>query len=404
MLTTKKIEKLRRVPGRYHVGHSLYLQVVPNGASWLLRYQINGRERWMGLGSARLFSLSEAKESAKEAQRQLKKDRIDPVEARRAAKAAAAVAAAKAITFRQAAAAYIASHEAGWTVKHREQVDASLATFVFPVFGHLPVKDIDTGIVVAALKPHWQTKVVTMSRVRSRVEAVLGWCIAGGYRGEPNPARWKHHLDQLLARPSKVAKVEHHTALPYRDIPSFMAALRQREGTAALALQFLVMTAARTSEVTGARWSEIDLKTATWTIPATRMKADREHRVPLSNHVIALLQSLHVEDDNDHLFIGPRAGLGLSGEAMAVLLKRMRINATVHGFRSAFSDWAHETSTFPNHVIEISLAHAVGSEVERAYRRGDLLQKRRKLMQAWATFCCAPPVEETGGNVLPFHA
>jgi integrase len=402
MLTAKKVERTKG-PGRYHDGHGLYLQVVnANNKSWLLRYERNGRERWFGLGPAHTFSLKEARERARAA-RQLLHDDIDPIDHRKAQRAAQAAAKAKAITFAEAARRYFDQHEGKWrNAKHRAQFLSTLKTYAYPVVGNMAVADIDTPAVLRAVEPIWLTKTETASRVRGRIENVLDWCTVRGYRSGDNPARWKGHLAEVLPARGQVARPVHHAAMPYRELPAFMAALRARQGTAARALEFAILTAARTGEVIGARWSEIDIEDKTWTVPAGRMKGGKEYRVALSERAIDLLRDLPTEDNNGFIFVGPRAGSGLSNMAMAQTLKRMgHGDITVHGFRSSFRDWAAETTAFPNHVVEMALAHVVGDKVESAYRRGDLLAKRRQLAEAWSRYCTSPPMPaQTGKTVV----
>jgi integrase len=389
-LTPKGIAKLRqrKRPARYHDGHGLYLRVTSRtSASWILRYEHHGHERMLGLGPLRLVGLKEARLRAREAQRQLKLDGIDPVLHRREKKAERALAAAKAMSFEDAAKGFHAQHEAKWkNAKHSAQFLSTLRAYVFPTLGQLPVGAIDTGLVLQVLEPIWKTKTETASRVRGRIESVLDWATVRGYRSGDNPARWKGHLAEVLPARSQIAKVAHHPALPYAELPGFMRILRQRPGSAARALEFCILTAARTGEVIGAKWNEIDLKAATWTIPAGRMKGSREHRVPLSPRAITLLRALPREDGNEFVFLGSSAGI--SDMAMTAVLRRMeRGDITVHGFRSTFSDWAHEQTPFPKVVIDMALAHVIGDKVEAAYRRGDLFAKRRQLMQAWAKYC-----------------
>ena len=340
--------------------------------------------------------MEEARERARKA-RQLVKDGIDPLEARNAereaARAALALAAAKAMTFAEAANAYYQIHEAGWSnEKHRQQWQNTLRDYVLPKIGPLAVADIDVGQVLRCIEPDWQTKTQTMMRVRARIESVLAWATVRGYRSGDNPAKWRGHLSEVLPAPNSVTPIVHHDALPYAELPKFMAELRAVEGIAARALEFLILTACRTGEVAGARWAEVDFKNATWTIPKSRMKAKRMHVVPLSKHAIELLTALPREAE----FVFPsvaEAGASISTMALLRALRRLRDNIAVHGFRSTFSDWAHETTNFPNHVIEISLAHSVGSGTEKAYRRGDMVVKRTKLMETWAGYCFAPPAE-----------
>lgn len=396
-LTEKRIAKLKE-PGRYLDQHGLYLQVMsPDNRSWLLRYDRNGRgERWMGLGPLHTISLEEARERARKA-RQLLLDGVDPLDARKAQRALEraqrALEAAKAVTFEECAEQYFKFHSPKWkNAKHCAQFLSTLKMYVYPVLGKLPVAAIDKALVLLAIEPIWYTKTETASRVRGRIESVLDFAHTRGYRtnGE-NPAAWEGNLVHALPARGEIAKVEHHAAMPYADVPAFIAELRKREGVAALALEFAILTAARTGEVIGACWSEIDLGQKTWTVPAGRMKAHREHRVPLSDRALEILRSLPREENNPFVFIGPRWG-GLSNMAMSACLSRMgRDNVTVHGFRSTFRDWAAERTGYPNHVVEMALAHVVGDKVEAAYRRGDLFAKRARLMTEWAKFCATKP-------------
>ena len=345
----------------------------------------------MGLGPLHTINLPEARERARRARQQLL-DGIDPLEARAAAKNTAALAAARSLTFEAATNAYFEAHEKSWTnAKHRAQVLSSLSTYAFPKIGKLPVAAIDTTLVMKCIEPIWQDKTETASRVRGRIEAVLGWATVRGYRTGDNPARWKGHIAELLPSRDRIQKTVHHAALPFAALPGFMAALTVRAGPGAKALEFTILTAARTGEVIGARWSEIDLNEKVWTVPAGRIKGGREHRVPLSDRALTLLRALPTEKNNPFVFLGPRKGGGLSAMAMAQVLKRMgHGDVTIHGFRSTFRDWAAERTNYPNHVVEMALAHVVGSKVEAAYRRGDLLDKRRALMAAWAAFASRP--------------
>jgi integrase len=379
-------------PGMHCDGGGLYLQAVLGAGgvtrkSWLFRFAENGRERQMGLGSLDNVSLAQARDKAAECRR-LRQEGIDPIEARDAQRAAAAAENAKTMTFDQCAAGFIAAHRAGWrNTKHASQWQNTLTTYVSPVFRNLAVRAIDVGLVIKALEPIWSTKPETASRVRGRIEAVLDWAAARGFRDGDNPARWKGRLDKLLPRPSKVRAVEHHAALPYDEISSFMVELREREGVAARAFEFAILTAARTGEVLGAQWSEIDSGAKVWTVPAGRMKSGREHRVPLSGAAVAVLKRMAKAREGDHVFPGDRRAT-LSNMAFLMLLRRMgRGDLTAHGFRSTFRDWAAERTNFPNEVVEMALAHAISDKTEAAYRRGDLFEKRRKLMDAWAAYC-----------------
>ncbi len=378
--------------GYYADGGGLYLQVSPSRAkSWVFRFKRDGRLREMGLGPAHTITLAEAREHATECRKQRLRD-IDPIEARHANKAATKLAASKAMTFRQCAEAYIDAHKSTWVnAKHAAQWPSSLSTYAYPIFGDLPVQSIDVVLVTKALEPIWQTKTETASRLRGRIETVLDWATAREFRQGDNPARWRGHLDKLLPPRSRVQKVEHHSALPYAEIGAFVAGLREQDSVSALALEFLILTAARTSEVIGAKWDEIDLGAALWTIPADRMKAKREHRVPLSKSALAIVKRLHNHRSGEFVFPGARAGKPLSNMALLKLIERMnRSDLTVHGFRSTFRDWAAERTNFPRDVAEHALAHSLPDKVEAAYRRGDLFEKRRKMMDAWARHCSQP--------------
>lgn len=405
-LTALKVEKLRE-PGMYPDGAGLYLRITKDGTkNWVLRYMLAGRPRWMGLGPLALFGLQEARGKAMHARR-LRHDGIDPIDARRAARLRERLEAAKAVTLKECAESYVASHRSGWrSAKHASQWAATLETYVYPMIGGLPVQSIDTGLVSRVLQPIWTAKPETAGRVRGRIEVILDWAKAHGFRSGENPARWRGHLDKLLPARSKVAKVEHHAALPYGELPDFMASLHQQEGIAARALEFAILTAARTGEVIGAEWSEINLVDKTWTVPADRMKAGREHRIPLASRALAILgemQELKTKPDG-FVFPGAKTGKALSNMAFLMLLRRMkRDGITAHGFRSSFRDWASERTNFPSEVAEMALAHTVGSKVEVAYRRTDLFEKRRRLMSAWGTFCSAPAKNQPS-NVTPMRA
>jgi integrase len=401
MLTAKRVEREKR-PGRYRDGavRGLYLQVGPTGGkSWGLRFERDGRERWYGLGPLSVVDLKMARERARAA-RLLLLDGVDPIDHRKAEKARRAAATARLLTFREATQQYFDQHERRWkNAKHRTQFTNTLREYAFPVLGDMAVADIGTPEVLRAIEPHWHTKTETMSRVRGRIESVLDWCAVRGYRTGDNPARWTGHLSEVLPARGDIKKTVHHPAMPYAELPAFMAELRKREGMAARALEFVILTAARTGEVIGARWSEVDLDGRIWTVPARRMKGGKEHRVPLSDRAVELLRGLPTEDGNDFVFAGSRAGTGLSNTTLTQVLKRMNHDGiTVHGMRSTFRDWASETTNFPNQVVEMALAHAVGDKVEAAYRRGDLLRKRQQLAEAWSRYCTSP-----AGAVLPMR-
>jgi integrase len=387
-------------PGQFLDGkggvRGLYLVVEhKRNASWGLRYELDKRTHWMGLGSALLgdgVTLDEAREKAKAARAKLR-DKVDPLQARRAEQAAARLAAIKVLTFREAAEQFIAQREAGWkNGRHHQQWNQTLQQYAFPVIGNLPVNAIDTGLVLKCIEPIWQTKTATASRLRGRIEAVLDWATVRDYRSGDNPARWRGHLEHVLPKQSAVAAVEHHPALAYQDVAGFVAKLKTHKAVAASAMLFAILTAARSNEVVGACWSEIDLKTKTWTVPAERMKAGKEHRVPLSDAAVALLRDLPREDGNAFVFVGARAGSALNAKALTRLLSRMGVDAVPHGFRSSFSTWAAEQTNFANEVREQSLAHAISDKVEAAYKRTTLFDKRRQLMAAWSKYITTAPM------------
>jgi integrase len=315
-------------------------------------------------------------------------DKIDPLERRQTENAAKKIEAARMMTFDDCASAYIKAHEVSWhNTKHRQQWQNTLATYVSPKFGSMPVAEIDVAMVTQAIEPLWTTKPETAARVRGRIEAVLDWAKARGFREGENPARWRGHLSNLLPARTKVRAVKHHAAMSYSEIGTFMADLRTREGAAAAALEFLILTAARTGEVIGARRPEIDLHARMWTIPAKRMKSKREHRVPLSSAAMKVLERANIEG-SEFLFPGTKAGQGLSNMALLKVLERMnRGDLTVHGFRATFKTWATERSNFPRELVEAALGHVLEDKTEAAYQRGDMLEKRRRLMTAWAEFC-----------------
>lgn len=400
-LSTARVASLSK-RGLYADGLGLYLQVAEGGTkSWLFRFMKDGRARKMGLGSVHTVTLAMAREKATEARRRLLDD-VDPIEERKEARQAVRLEAAKSLTFKECAERYIAAHSAGWkNVKHAAQWSATLETYAYPHFGNLPVASIDVGLVLKAIEPIWNTKTETASRVRGRIESVLDWAAARKYRSGENPARWRGHLDHLLPARRDVSKVKHHPALPYAEVGGFISTIREIEGVASRALEFAILTAARTNEVVKARWPEVDVEARMWTIPAERMKAGREHRVPLSDRAIEILAGLPREKGSDFVFIGDKPGKPLSNMAMLMMLRRMkRDDLTVHGFRSTFRDWAAEQTAYPNEMVEMALAHAVSDKTEAAYRRGDMLEKRRRLMQDWSAFCNLPA---RGGEVVPMR-
>jgi integrase len=391
-LSPTAVQKAKK-PGMYADGGGLYLQVTSAGArSWIFRYASGGREREMGLGSLAAISLAAARQRAADA-REIKARGLDPIEARAADKAAAEAEKARQVTFEDAATRYVSSHKAAWrNAKHATQWTNTLKAYAYPIFGSIAVQDVDTGLVLKALEPIWTTKTETATRVRQRIESILDWAKSRGHRTGENAARWRGHLDNLLPKPSKVKKVRHHPALPYAEVGDFTKRVRAQEGLSARALELAILTASRTSEIIGLKWSEIDLEKKLWIVPANRIKAEREHRVPLSGRTGALLESLlPLRRDDDYVFPADKKGKHLSNGAMLALLDRMgRSDITTHGFRSTFKDWATECTGFPSEVSEMALAHAVKDKTEAAYRRGDLFEKRRKLMDAWATYCGKP--------------
>ena len=405
-LSALAVSKLK-TEGRYAVGGAdgLHLRIAGASRAWVLRLAVGTRtdakgkavvhRRDIGLGSYPEVSLSEAREKARELRKQVR-DGIDPIEERNATKLRAKLEAAKTKTFEECANAYIEANRAGWkNEKHVQQWQNTLATYAFPKIGQLPVAAIDTGLILNVLQQEtgedkaqlWHAKTETASRLRGRLESILDWAAFRGYREGENPARWKGHLEHELPARSKVQKVEHHAALPYAELGAFMVELRKREGLSARALEFAILCASRSGEVRGATWAEIDLPGRIWTVPAERMKAGKEHRVPLSDEVVKLLEALPRIVGNDYVFPAPRGGQ-LSDMALTAVLRRMEHGGlTQHGFRSTFRDWAGETTAYPREVCEHALAHKLADGVEAAYQRGDLLAKRARLMADWARYC-----------------
>ena len=370
--------------GFHNVGgaRGLYLRVTASGArSWILRVMVGGRRRDMGLGGWPDVPLAEARDRARQARRKIEEGK-DPIEQRREARDALRTTP----TFKWCAEQTIEAKRPEWkSVKHGEQWAATLKTYAYPIIGNMPVDQVEITHIVSVLSPIWTTKTETATRLRARLESVISWATVSRYRRGDNPARWRGNLDAVLAKPGKVAKVVHHAALPIGQLPAFMRALRKREGMAARALEFLILTAARSGEVRGATWDEIDLRGKVWTIPADRMKAGKEHRVPLVPRVVKLLKTLPRIADETHVFPAPRGG-ALSDMTLSAVMKRMEVDAVPHGFRSTFRDWASEKTSFPREVAEAALAHAIENKVEAAYRRGDLFDKRREMMVAWDKF------------------
>lgn len=391
-LNAKQVENLTE-PGTYDDGDGLRLMVKASGSkSWVFRYQFQGKRRDMGLGSFPALSLKAARLAVADHRRTMANG-TDPMAARDAEREAQRQQAAKRVTFDTVAAEYIASHRAGWkNAKHGQQWANTLATYAAPIIGHLSPSEITTAHVLEVLQPIWGEKTETASRVRNRIELILDAAKARGLRDGENPARWRGHLDKLLPKRSKVQAREHHAALPWPELPAFMVKLAGHDELTYKAMRLTILTACRTSEVLGAVWSEIDLESRTWTIPAARMKADKEHRVPLSAAALEVLASLPRVDGNPYLFPGQRAGRPLSNMAMLMGLRRMgRGELTMHGFRSTFRDWAAENTHYPREVCEMALAHVVATGAEAAYWRGDVFEKRRALMADWAAYATTAP-------------
>ncbi len=410
-----KLNALRVVqakkPGLYGDGNGLFLQVGRGGTkSWIFRYSFAERRRDMGLGSLQFVSLAEARAKALGA-RKLLLEGFDPIEVRASNKKAAMAAAAKAVTFRVAASKFIEANKSGWrNAKHADQWAATLEAYAHPVIGSEPVGSIDCEMILKVLEPIWSVKTETARRVRGRIENILDWARARGLRTTENPARWRGLLEHMLPKQPKAALVQHHPALPYCEVAALMKALASQAGDAARALELTILTAARTSEVTAATWPEFDLQSRLWIIPASRIKAGREHRVPLSEAAHAVLVQQERLKRNEYVFPSTMDDRPLSNMAMAELLKRMREakvavalktvtnggrsrHFTVHGFRSTFRDWAAEQTSHASEVAEMALAHVVSDKVEAAYRRGDLLAKRFSLMEEWAAHCGRPAIQ-----------
>jgi integrase len=398
-LTALKVARLKE-PGRYGDGGGLYLRVAAyklkdgtaaRSKNWLFRFERNGRERQMGLGSLNTLTLAEARAAARDCRRALLQG-TDPIEARRTQQHRVKLDAARTITFRQCAERYIAAHRSSWkNPAHAAQWPASLGSYVYPIIGDLPVAVIDTALVLKCIEPIWHIKPDTAGRVRGRIEIVLDWAKARDLRSGENPARWRGHLANVLPSRAKLnRKTQHHPALPYADAPAFMAELCARDDISARALELTILTAARTSEVIRAQWSEIDLEAKLWTVPGGRMKSGRTHIVPLSDRAVEILEDLPRIEGCDFVFPGAKNGQPLSNMAMLELLRGMRPGLTVHGFRSTFRDWAGDRTNYPRDVTEAALAHTIENETEAAYRRSTAVEKRRHLMADWARYCALP--------------
>lgn len=395
-LTALKVKSVTS-PGLYGDGLGLWLRVRPSGVkSWAFRYMIDGRAREMGLGPTHTITLAKAREKATECRIAILEGR-DPIKERRRER----VKQRGSLSFRECAEKYIAAHKASWkNDKHKAQWTATLETYAFPAFGDLPVAEVDTADVMRTLEPIWSTKTETASRLRGRIERVLDWAKAREYRHGENPACWRGHLDNLLPARSKVQRVKHHAALPYTEMPGFMTDLRACDGISARALEFAILTGTRSGEVRGAAWDEIE--GAVWTIPGERMKAGKSHRVPLSDRAKAILTGMRAHGQSGFIFPSTKRSASLSDMSMTAVLRRMgRNDLTAHGFRSTFRDWAAERTGYPREVCEMALAHSIPDKVEAAYRRGDLFDKRRRLMDEWARYCNQSP--DADAEVVPMR-
>ncbi|MCB9957967.1 MAG: integrase arm-type DNA-binding domain-containing protein [Rhodospirillaceae bacterium] len=392
-LTARTLKDLP--PGMHADGGGLYLQVTPAGArTWIFRYSLKKRRREMGLGSLATFTLTEARSRAGDA-RKLVADGLDPIDKRDHDREATH----RAIpAFHDIALSYIGANRAGWrNAKHGQQWANTLATYAFPTLGNLPVDQIDTRHVLSVLQPIWTEKPETASRVRGRIEVILDSAKAQGHRQGENPARWKGHLDTILPAKGRVARVVHHAAMAYADVPGFWPLLEAQDGIGAKALAFQILTACRPGEVRCAEWSEVDLEASVWTVPGERMKAGNTHRVPLSDAAVAILRRMAAVRQSDLVFPGQKPARPLSDMAVKRVLVRLGLDVTPHGFRSTFRTWAAEQTSTPHEVCEAALAHVPSSQVVAAYQRGDLFERRRHLMDAWARFVITP----AGARVVP---
>ena len=403
-LSALEVKRLT-APGRHAVGivPGLMLEIKQSGArSWILRTMVGTKRKDIGLGGYPGITLAMATERAREAKGAIREG-VDPVAERKAKQTNIEW------TFRTCALAYIQTHKPSWkNAKHGQQWENTLETYVYPHFGHKHIKDVDTEDVVSAIRPEWSTKNETMVRIRNRIELVLSWAAAQGYRPKGfNPAQWRGHLDQVLPKPSKVNKRQHHPAIAVEDAHAFLKKLRTLDGTSIRCLEFVIFTACRSGESRLATWAEFDLANQVWNIPGERMKSGRQHRVPLTDAVLAMVKNLPRFKDaqgNDAplVFPGRDVTKPLSDMSLTAIMRRMKVDAVPHGFRSTFRDWAAEKTNYPNEVVEMALAHAIGSGTEAAYRRGDLFDKRRHLMTDWGAFLDTAPVQ--GGNVVELRA
>ncbi|MDD5334477.1 MAG: integrase arm-type DNA-binding domain-containing protein [Rhodoferax sp.] len=404
-LSAMEINRLK-APGLVSVGGvpGLSFQITPTGArSWILRVKIGTKRRDMGLGPFPGVTLAQAREKARQARETIDQGH-DPILNRERARSELRAAQASAITFEDAADKFIQNKKAEWSnEKHASQWVATLETYAFPVSGKLHVQDVHDAHILKILEPIWATKTETATRVRGRIENVLDWAAAKKYRKGENPARWRGHLDKLLPAPKKITKVEHHPAVPVDDIASVYSSLKARKGVAARALEFTLLTAARSGEVRGATWAEFDFDKSLWVIPAERMKARVEHRVPLTESAADILRALPRPDGSEFVFAAPRGGQ-LSDMSLTAVMRRMELTEVPHGLRSTFRDWAAERTNFPRDLAEKALAHTLESKVESSYQRGDMLEKRRVMMAAWAKFLATPVTKACNITTLTRHA
>ncbi len=398
-LTAVKINKATK-KGMLADGRGLYLQISQSGSkSWIYRYEVNGKDKSHGLGGYPTISLADARDAADKC-RKLRQNGIDPIEQKRKELAALKLEDAKSITFKQCATTFIDSHKAGWkNPKHEMYWRNTLETYAYPIIGDLSVQSVDTGLVLAVIEPIWFTKTETASRVRQRIENILDWAKARGYREGENPARWRGHLNTQLPERNKVQKVRHFPAMSYKELPAYFCGLRQVDTVSAKALAFTILTATRATEAREALWSEIDLENNLWIIPPERMKAGREHRVPLSSEALAILEEIKGYD-KCFLFPGLKTKKSISEASIRQLLKKTHDGLTVHGFRSSFRDWCAEMTSYPREVAEAALAHTLSNATEAAYQRGDLLIKRSKLMDAWTDYCVT---DNQAGEIIPLN-
>jgi integrase len=402
-LSALHVKRLAATIGFHAVGGvaGLYLAVTSETASsWILRVVVGDSRADLGLGSYPEIGVAQARDRAREARDQIRRG-IDPRHAKKAAAAALRGAVAKSLTFEAAAKARHAAKVSEFrNAKHKVDWLSSLERYAFPIIGSTPVAEIELPHIVRVLEPIWTTKTETATRVRQRIESVLDWAKVSGFRSGENPARWKGNLEHTLPKPAKVRTVEHHAALPWQEIGAFMVELRKRDGMGARALEFAILTAARSGEVRGATWDEIDLQVKLWTVPETRMKAGKQHRVPLSDPALALLRALPRIEGSRYVFPAARGGM-LSDMSISAVTRRMNVDVVPHGFRSSFKDWARTSTAFADEVSELALAHVNSDETRAAYARDQLVPIRTKLMRDWAKYCAT--VAKKSASVSPIR-